>query len=463
MDLLTRAEGNVPVVFLIGTLDSEGVLSSLKAAGRSYAVRRIDSTVKNWESICDQIEQEQIDCIVLKLTGTTYYHLADETYREVRERFLEHVARSRHMIFAYEDLLSGGTSAADEQAEQAEDDGFIPEKYFDVPLEEQRLRVNAMLAERGLRVTPYRKNAEVTTLASAFIAQVEHGLLFRVYIPAHRLWASETDRMLVLFRDYLSNVGHRNVTLNQRRTAQGIIYEFFSAESDGQGPTPSVGLAVEFSEFSRLLDLCLTDTSKAEQLLRDKRVDPREIEAVLSRFSKEAKRLQVDLRQERERKVLSIRHRLEAELSEILPPDFDLHNIGRLVDAVVPTVERLGVALTGGQLPTQLTANAGGSIVVNVSPQIVHSVNAIVAREITGDVHLSSEDQHILQLIRTHAPDREVELSSAVRELADASVPKAERMSAKQRLKAFLFQLAGKIPDVAAGLLQSYLEGRFGG
>lgn len=92
----------------------------------------------------------------------------------------------------------------------------------------------------------------------------------------------------------------------------------------------------------------------------------------------------------------------------------------------------------------------------------MQAVNSVVAQEIDGNIHLTELDQTLLQLIREHGGDSESELSSAVHELADESAPKSERLLAKQRLKAFLFQIGPKVIEIGTGLLQSYLEKRFG-
>ncbi len=65
-------------------------------------------------------------------------------------------------------------------------------------------------------------------------------------------------------------------------------------------------------------------------------------------------------------------------------------------------------------------------------------------------------------MIREYAPDREQELTSAVRELADNSAPKPGRLIAKQKLKAFLAQAGSIARELGIGLLQTYLEKKMG-
>ena len=205
----------------------------------------------------------------------------------------------------------------------------------------------------------------------------------------------------------------------------------------------------------------MVDPAQAEAILRSKQIDPREVIPILTRYAKEAKRLQVDLKHEREQKVLAIQQRLESELVDALPTDAAWETISVLVNSAVPPLSGVSSALSSDQRPL-LAAASGGSITVNLKPQFVQAVNSVVAQEIEGDVHLTELDQKLLQLIREHAADRETELTSAVHELADTSAPKSDRLLAKQRLKAFLFQVGTKASEIGVGLLQSYLEKRFG-
>jgi len=49
-------------------------------------------------------------------------------------------------------------------------------------------------------------------------------------------------------------------------------------------------------------------------------------------------------------------------------------------------------------------------------------------------------------------------LESAVYEFEDPDARPADRLGAKQKLKAFILQLGGKVEDVALHLLERYLE-----
>lgn len=456
---MVELDPSEPTVLLIGNVDSEGILSTLKASGRQYKVKRIDSSAENWATICDQFDLFPVRCALVKLTSATYGYLASPDYTEMRENLLGRLASVPNAVFAYETLLSSADDA-EIREQEAENDTYWGYGYG-LPPVAIRNAVNNLLADRGLEVIPYRRNAEVTVLASAFLADAEDGLLFRVYVPSGMIWANETDRLLQLFRDYLSRVGHQTVRLDQRRTGHGIVYELYAASGGAQTATNSTALSREFEEFSKLLDLTVSDPAQAEALLRGKDVDPREIAGILTRYAKEARRLQVDLRQEREQKLLSVRHRLESELADVLPASADLDSIGVLVDAAVPRAVRTRSALIGEQRLLPSTTQLG-NVTINIRPQIVNAVNAAVAHEINGDVNLTENDQRLLELIAQHGGDRAAQLTSAVRELADESAPKPGRLRARQRIKGFLLAVASKVPDLAVGVLQSYIENRMG-
>jgi hypothetical protein len=79
-------------------------------------------------------------------------------------------------------------------------------------------------------------------------------------------------------------------------------------------------LTKHFEDFTKLTDLCATDPSAAEEVLKGTGANAREITQIISRYSKEIRRLQLDLKHAREEKILSIRHRLESELVDIVEP-----------------------------------------------------------------------------------------------------------------------------------------------
>lgn len=209
------------------------------------------------------------------------------------------------------------------------------------------------------------------------------------------------------------------------------------------------------------MDLCASDAAAAELMLKNKEVDPKEVMSILSRYSKEAKRLSVDLKHEREQKVLSIRQRLESELVDSIPGEMDWAAINSLVNLAVPQVNGVHGAIAVDQESMRIPYSSP-NVTININPQIVDTVNGIVAKEISGDQHIGPEAQHLLELVRKYGGSDAQDLASSVHELEDPSAPKPGRFNAKQKLKKFLFAVAEKTGDVAAGVLQSYIEKQLG-
>src|SRR5205814_7836320 len=127
-------------------------------------------------------------------------------------------------------------------------------------------------------------------------------------------------------------------------------------------------------------------------------------EEIVSRFAKEAKRLQIDLKHDRERKLLSIRHRLEADLSEVVTDPAEWALINAAVNEAIPALT--GVAETVGLLPSH---SRPLTQILNVRPQIIQRVEGIVAQEISGDIILSPEAHKLLNLVEKYGGMKQFE------------------------------------------------------
>ncbi|TCW38411.1 hypothetical protein [Marichromatium gracile] len=444
---------DLPLFLLLGTADHEGVTSKLKSTNTQFKKKLLDSSIQNWNTIFYYYEKYQIKGTIVKLTPHTYRAIASEEYKELAERLFHEIAQHPNIVFVYEALLSG--LAEDPHQDDKEEQNPLFGHYFGQPRDVTLEIVNSMMKKHCLNVMPYKKNAELTVLATSFLEQNENNLLFRLYVPSERMWALEADKLLQLFRDYLSKVSGVSSRLDQYQTNQGVIYEFFGESEDS-----ARDIAEDFDEFSKFMDICASDPSKAKVILRDKSLAATSIINIVDRYSKEARRLHVDLRQERERKILSIRHRLESELTDALPVNLDWDVITSIVDDTIPQAGFLGSALSLAQSPLKISGSE--NVAINLKPQIIQTVNGVVSQEIYGDQHIGHEAREILELINKYAENRKAELSSAVHEVLDPDAPKSDRLSAKQKLKGFLFGLGSKVTDAALEVLQKYIENQIG-
>jgi hypothetical protein len=458
-----------PLVLLLGNVDHEGITSPLKSGGAHYKKKLLESGPRNWSSILGHFYGFAVRVVIVKLNAQTYELLALPEYSSVARDLLDKIAQTRNAVFVFEDLLSRQAkgagpndqkeSAADSNSDDNEDAEYYGGKF---ELRQPKTRVlefvNRMLRERQLNLIPYRTNAEVTVIASQILKEVLEGLLFRIYVPRDRLWANEVDRLLQLFRDYLLSTGRKGVRLDQVRTDHGISYEFHGDDSTRTG-----SLSEDFQDFSRLLDLCVSSPQEAEALLKRKAIDAREISGILVRYSKEARRLHVDLKHERERKLLDIRQRLESELADFLPGLADWVLIEKFVAHAIPEAYSVASLTSADQNYIRvLPPLIGTRLTVNIKPQIIQTVNGVIAQEINGGVGVSEETERLLKLIRSHGGGHASDLTAAAQILSDSGISKADRLTSAQKLKAFVFGVAGKIGPVAANLLTAYIETRLG-
>ena len=434
-----------PLVLLLGWVDHEGILSSLKASGRQYKKKLLDSLPKNWESTAELFTDFKVTAVVGKIPARVLNLVVHEEYQSIRETLFSAIDSVPNQIFMFEDILEG------EQKDK------FREEYRPYPKKEVIEEAIEFLRAHGVEILPYTTSAEVTVLAESFLDGVDKNLIFRLYVPSGRLWAGETDRFLQLFQDYLTRVERLEVRLDQKRTEHGAVYEFHGHPRAGQ-----TNLEADFKEFSRLMMLFDADSEAAATLLAQKGPNATEIARLLSKYSKEAKRLQLDIRHEAEAKAVAIRHRLESELLDVDPTPQEWEQIQRLVNSAIPSSTSMsGDVLAFGRV-TAPTAKQPLQITYNVRPQFIGTVNGVIAEEINGNQHFGPEHHQLMELIAQYAGDRSKELETAVYEIADKGVEKVGRLRAKQKLTAFLVEFGKKTGEVAFGVLQSYIEKQLG-
>jgi hypothetical protein len=438
-----------PLVLLLGNIAHEGVLSMLQASDRQYKQKLLNSKPKNWQNIVEYFDDFEVQSVLIKLDPQIISLLASEDYQEVSNKLLQKISQKPNIVFVYEDLLFS----------EFDSDEWTQLRWK--PSKEDLKKVLSTIESFDLNLMPYKRNAQVTVLAESFLQDTEKNLLFRLYVPCNRMWSNETDRLLQLFREYLSDIGHISVRLDQQRTGKGTIYEFHGDEPKGE-----YGLSEEFSKFTHFLDYCISDQSAAEVILTNKSVDRERISEILARYSKEAKRLHVDLKHDRERKILGIQQRLESELIDEIPEDIDWTAVSRLVEYTVPLISGSNSSLRIGYSSHSLASHNKASVTINLNPQIVGTVNGVVAQEINGNQNLGVYGEELLELVQKYGEARANDLATAVYEIEDESVPKPERLKASQKLKKFLTNVARTGKDlggkIAVDLLQKYIEKQLG-
>ncbi len=189
-------------------------------------------------------------------------------------------------------------------------------------------------------------------------------------------------------------------------------------------------------------------------------LDQRTVEDIVHKYAKEAQRLYVDLKQERERKILSIRHRLESELTDYVQDNAEWGAINEMVDQLVPRLS--GVANALGIVGGVGSADKSRAMTINIETQVIGNVQGIVAREVSGNSSIGIQADELLTMIRTFGGSKAAQLASDVYELEDKDAKAENRLTARQRLKGFLHGLSGKASDKAVETMLAYVQSALG-
>jgi hypothetical protein len=434
-----------PLVLLLGRVGGEGTLNLLTTTKRQYKKKLLESTPENWETIIEYFDLFEINSVLIKISDSTFHNLYDPTYDKVKKDLFSRIAKTRHIVFVEEHTLSRVNISNVEMVNSR-----LPKVIARSVLE--------WLEESDIDITPFGRTAEMNVLSEHFLIETEKNLIFRMYIPKGRIWSEQTEKLLQLFKDYLGRVSKIKTRLDQRATDNGTVYEFHGEEEHSDS-----SMQEKFKDFTSLMDLCNTDIAAAEELLRNVDINQSEASSIITKFSKEAKRLQLDIKHESETKTLALRHRMESELTDIVQSSNEKLFIENIVNSIIPSVFNTSLLSAFGPAPVTVAPNNfNNASLPTVRNQIINIANIAISQEIRGNQFLGAEDVKIIELISQYGGNAKANLESAVHELADPGIPDPERLGAKQKIKKFLFDVGSKATDIGVGVLQSYIESKLG-
>lgn len=466
--------------FLLIGANFESTTSRLSANNIRYRVKLLNSGPDNWQSIIELLSSPGVRGAIVVLTAPDYERLDDEWYESVSGKLLDAIGGIPHVIFVHESVFffdhertpSPLDKTRSEEREQErrrrqewmtewrESDptldpdllNYEPVELYRPVTNETRAQVNAALASRTLNVLPYRTNAERSTMAAQFLDDLDRHLVFRVYIPAGRLYADEASTLIGLFRNWLNQTGRDAVRQDGYSTPAGHVYEFFSERTAG-----GKELTRQFEDFSHFLEICSSEPEAAARDLQLSGVEKLSAEQMVARYAKAARRLHLDLRHAREQRILSLRHQFESELIDTQTSALEIE---RFIDRLVPT-ESISAMLSGPQSVVS-KSTSGNGISVTVNQQVIQSVTGNVIQNLQGSVNLAPEAKQILELISAFGDGQTSELESAVHEVEDDAARTPDRIVARQKLRKFLSTIGSQLSTAAVTTLQKYLENRLG-
>lgn len=448
---------------LVGGASSESTTSRITTEGHRYRRKLLDSRAENWRVITELIRDPQLKAVIMVLNRNDYERFLLDDYLTAGNEMLDALQNVPHVIFVHEQVFFAEHERSRESSQNTVDapltstepvrwyDIMTPEEFFGEVSDETRSAINSSLTSRQLNVLPYRTNAERSIMAGKFLADLDRHMLFRVYIPAGRLYAEEASTLIGLFRDWLNQTGRDSIRQDGYTTPSGHVYEFF-----GEKPQQAAELSRQFSDFSDFLDSCSSAPETAADGLVAAGVEPMIADQMVAKYAKAGRRLQLDLRQTREQRLLSLRHQME---SELLCDDLATERVGSWLSQVVPDAASARVAVLGspafGLSPEPATQ-------ITVNQQFISSVQGNVIQNLQGTAHLGTEAREILALIHDYGNAQQASLESSLHELEDPEARKPDRLVARQKLRGFLSSLGNQLTTATMSTLQKYLEHRIG-
>ena len=283
-------------------------------------------------------------------------------------------------------------------------------------------------------------------------ASGENDLLFRIYIPKTQLYAEQRREMLRLFKEWLTGVQGQGVKHMEETTSNGDTVTFFAMPGQPRPP-----LAEEYREFASFVEHCAHRPADAVARLAKTDIGAAASADLVKKYSKEYHRLELDLRQARETRILTLQHTLEAELLERDASPQEIENLSR----IRPALERVVPPPTSAAL-SAITAPA----VSHDSPRSATFSDERIMRaaieSVQGTAHFSPDAKELMALIDRYAGDEAGPLRTALHQLEDPGVTRQRKSGAGEALRSFRAGLARRVPDVSTDLVEKYLETRLG-
>ena len=443
----------------VGSVLSESVTTKITTAGNEYRLKLLASNPGNWWTIVSILRRSDLVGAIVKLTASDFKRIHSARYRDVASALFTELARHPYLIVVHEAVVGAGERelpTADEQQDEEDWDGWTwndhaAREYFGTLDRDVRDHVLKLLTDLGLTFATYKKNAEASVLAAAFVEDTQSNLLFRIYVPSGRLYEAELSKLLSMFHDWLGSVKHLTVRQGGYKTPSGRVIEFY-----GEPGMTVESVSADLEEFAQFLEL-LDNPLAAEQMLQGFGLDRAIATELTARYAKEARRVLLDTKHERDRRMLSIQQELESELTDLLD-SVSASEIERFVRALVPASPFTASPLTRQLAPRGTTASQ-----ITINQQVFQHVEGVVTQSINGTVSLGTPADQLIKLVREAGGDDRIALEADARELADMGAPTPARIGARQRLKEFVARSGQRLETATFQMIWKWLEAQIGG
>ena len=460
-------------VVTIGGFNHEGLSANVKALGFKLLSLKLDGVKPNtWlkraNLIKELIANGTLAATIIYLHTTLLLQASNSEYRAAFIELLTQVAKSKAIVFIFQDNLDGiytmrhwqsrkpMTIEELEEILENEDEseyGYIRNRdnieNAIIRLKDYEIRKSEIetlityIYESDVEVAPFYLRSDVTIRLQEFLGDVEQGVFLRLFVPNDRLQAEQLKSLLSVLERYLRQVEGQNFSVDLRKSDNGIVYVFRS--DDDMGSLQNLNDAI--LRFDSFMKMCGDQPEKALEVLKLQGLSAYDSAFFVEKYYREYKRIILESRHEFERKSLLLKQRLEADiLDQSCQPtlSWDNESVSGLISAVA----------TGGNV----AINIGNMSIIN-SQKIHNEVEKII----NGSIIYNDNDKLLFDLFSRYAGGFEaLQCRSDLDQLKDATVAEPARQNAKQRLTGFLrksAKKAGEITEkVAVEALSLYIE-----
>ena len=429
---------------ILENIDRGSTDSFLRASEFTIKRKILNSSTKNWVSIIKILESDndKETIVVAKFTEAILELLIDDDYKKVSKRLLKKIAERKHIIFIYSDNYHGYFNFRDGYAEP--DEVKNQKLEYSKPLKKLIKKLNS----KNLNIVTYETLTDLEISSQSFIENVAQGLLLKFYIPNDNFGSIELDKFIILFKNFISSVSDIPIRIHQNRTSQGVTCTLYSESKE----VTHDEIYSMFDDFTKFMELCVNDPEKAAEILEFRNIPKEKIATLISRHVKEAKRILLDLKQDKERRILQARQNLE---SELLEEHISTPNLDETIKLIAPQASNIKDIISDTKVET---------LNLNINPQIINKVEGAVAKEFYGSINITREDEQLKAIIEkfSESSAQKAELNSAVHEMNDDETSVKDKKFAASKLKNFVVKYGEKIGDFGFRLLTKYLETKLG-
>lgn len=308
---------------------------------------------------------------------------------------------------------------------------YTYEHYYQMKLDdeiqtakEQMSEIVSDLRQKGLNIATYKMSTDLIYTLKDFLKSADDNIIFQRYFLRTQIYADEMEKFLCLFEDYILHVKEIQIKIEHFRTAEGIIFTIRS----GDEKIGKDNFNNSVQSFAQFLNICEYDINMAKNLLQreNNKIDDNELNDIVSKYSKEARRLKLDIKHEYEKRMLNVKQRFE---NDIL-----LQRENSQIDEMI-----------NGET-------------VSVLPVLIQQYNSPIYIN-NGTVNYNENDIRLQELFEkyTNSEERYAELMQQLNMLKDKGIAREHKEGAFEKIKRFLKNNSVEITGQVVTILLNYI------